>query len=171
MLTVSRTRVSPSPIRLRQSSDRARRRQTRITKIAASTLLTRPMPTRSNTSSALVHAEPIESTGFARAGVLDPTNRAIELRVSAYAAGDWLARVELLSLGNFDGAGGLDEEDDARLPLGAAGGRDLRFAAFAAALRSVSRFAAAAVSTSRACLASARRMCWALTWASEARRL
>ena len=88
MLTVSRTRASPLPIRLRKSSDRTRRRQTRITKIAASTLLTRPMPTRSSISSALAHADPIESTGLDRAGELAPTNRAIELRVSAYAAGD-----------------------------------------------------------------------------------
>ena len=136
--------------------------------MAASTLLARSAPTRSNTSSARAHAEPIESTGFDRVGAPAPTKRDIELRVSAYDEVDWLARVELPPLGSLleGGAGGLDEDDDVRLPLGAGGGLDLRFAAFAAALRFASRLTAAAASTSRACFASASRMCWALTCAS-----
>ena len=56
--------------------------------MAASTLLGRSIPTRSNTSSALAHADPIESTGFDRAGAPAPTKRAIELRVSAYDEAD-----------------------------------------------------------------------------------
>ena len=73
-------------MRRRKSSDRALRRQTKITKIAASTLLARSRPTRSSTSMALAHADP--STGFDRAGLPAPTKRAIELRVSAYDEAD-----------------------------------------------------------------------------------